>query len=269
MTTGRLPGPNGIQPTIVNAKGDLIVGTADDSVSRLAAGNLWETLYTDSTTTSGIYWAPSAKSVLNEKGALLSAQDSNGTLAKLAPGSNNQVLTADSTTATGLKWTTPAAGGYTSIATGSLSGSTVNITSISGSYTDLYLVIKDLALSADGDFSFRYNNDTTANRHSIYGGTTIVGGSSNTVVSTGTSIKLNYNTIDSPDADNQFVLRVNNYSVAQKHSGSVWSVYTAGTNAQEFYYGWTGYTDTVAITEINLFTNQTFSGGTYILYGVK
>ena len=131
------------------------------------------------------------------------------------------------------------------------------------------MVIKDFALNTDGEFSFRFNNDTTANRHFIYGGTSIIGGSSNTVVSAGTSIKFDYNNIDSPDADNQFVLRVNNYSVAQKHSGEVWSVYTATSSAQEFYFGWIGYSDTTAITEVNLLTNQTFSGGTYILYGVK
>ena len=178
-------------------------------------------------------------------------------------------LVADSSTATGLAYAAPAGGAYTSIASGSLSSNAVNITSISGSYTDLYLVIKDLSLNADGDFSFRFNNDTTANRHFIYGGTYIVGGIQNAVSAVGTSVRFNYTGIDSPDADNHYVLRVNNYSVAQKHSAEVWSVYTASTSAQEFYFGWVGYSDTAAITEVNLFTNQTFSGGTYILYGVK
>jgi hypothetical protein len=192
------------------------------------------------------------------------------TFARLAVGTNGHTLVADSAETTGLKWQAAAAGGaYTSIASGSLSSNAVNITSISGSYTDLYLVIKDLALNADGDLSFRFNNDTGANKHFIYGGTYIVGGVDNKVSGVGTSIKYNYNNIDSPDADNQFVLRVNNYSVAQKHSGELWSVYTATSSAQEFLFGWVGYSDTAAITEINLLTNQTFSGGTYILYGVK
>jgi hypothetical protein len=189
---------------------------------------------------------------------------------RLAIGSNTHVLTVDTSVDGKIKWAAPAAGGaYTSIASGSLSSNAVNITSISGSYTDLYLVIKDLSFNTDAQISFRFNNDTGANKHYIYGGTYIVGGVDNKVSAVGTSIALTYNNMDSPDADNQFVLRVNNYSVAQKHSGEVWSVYTATTSAQEFYFGWVGYSDTAAITEINLLTNQTFSGGTYILYGVK
>ena len=43
-----------INPTIVDAKGDLIVATAADTVSRLAAGNNGETLVADSSTSTGL-----------------------------------------------------------------------------------------------------------------------------------------------------------------------------------------------------------------------
>ena len=207
--------------------------------------------------------------IVDAKGDLISATAAD-TPARLAVGANGTVLTADSAEATGLKWATPAAGGaYTSIASGSLSGSAVNITSISGSYTDLYLVIKDLALSADGEMRIRMNNNTTANRHFFLGDYYPFGGAQAQVSSVSTSFGFNFNNIDSPDADNQFTFRLNNYSVAQKHTGIIQSQYINTSSAQESYTVHCYYYDNDAITEVNLLTNQTFNGGTYILYGVK
>lgn len=62
MTTGRLPSvEGGIQPTIVDAKGDLIVATAADTVSRIAVGANDTVLTADSSTATGLKWAtPSA-----------------------------------------------------------------------------------------------------------------------------------------------------------------------------------------------------------------
>jgi hypothetical protein len=192
------------------------------------------------------------------------------TFARLAVGTNGHTLVADSAETTGLKWAAPAAGGaYTSIASGSLSSNAVNITSISGSYTDLYLVIKDLALNADGEMSIRMNNDSNSNRHYILGDYYPFGGSQTQVSSVSTSFKFNANNIDSPDADNQFTFRLNNYSVAQKHTGIIQSQYINTSSAQESYTVHCYYYQNDAITEVNLLTNQTFSGGTYILYGVK
>jgi len=61
MTTGRLPSvEGGIQPTIVDAKGDLIVATAADTVSRIAVGANDTVLTADSSTATGLKWAAAA-----------------------------------------------------------------------------------------------------------------------------------------------------------------------------------------------------------------
>jgi hypothetical protein len=61
MTTGRLPSvEGGIQPTIVDAKGDLITATAADTPARLAVGANDTVLTADSTTATGLKWASSA-----------------------------------------------------------------------------------------------------------------------------------------------------------------------------------------------------------------
>ena len=46
-----------IQGTLINAKGDLLVGTADDTVARLPVGTNGQILVVDSAETSGIKWA--------------------------------------------------------------------------------------------------------------------------------------------------------------------------------------------------------------------
>ena len=61
MTIGRIPSvEGGIQPTIVDAKGDLIVATAADTVSRLAVGSANQILTVDSSTATGLKWAAPA-----------------------------------------------------------------------------------------------------------------------------------------------------------------------------------------------------------------
>ena len=49
---------NAIQNSIVDAKGDLIAASANDTPARLAVGNNGETLVADSSTSTGLKWAP-------------------------------------------------------------------------------------------------------------------------------------------------------------------------------------------------------------------
>lgn len=61
MTVGRLPSiDGGIQPTIVDAKGDLIAAVAADTPARLAVGANDTVLTADSTTATGLKWATAA-----------------------------------------------------------------------------------------------------------------------------------------------------------------------------------------------------------------
>ncbi len=57
MTIGRIPSvEGGIQPTIVDAKGDLIAATAADTVNRLAVGSNDQVLVADSSASTGLAW---------------------------------------------------------------------------------------------------------------------------------------------------------------------------------------------------------------------
>jgi hypothetical protein len=66
MAINNLNSGVGIQPTIVDAKGDLIVATGADAVNRLAVGTANQQLVVDSSTSTGLKWAaPSGLVLLN------------------------------------------------------------------------------------------------------------------------------------------------------------------------------------------------------------
>jgi hypothetical protein len=104
MTIGRIPGATGIQPTIVDAKGDIIAATAADSVTRLAVGANETRVVADSAQATGLkYVADTTNYAIAAKGDLLAGTAAD-TLAALTVAANTAVLTADSTAATGLAW---------------------------------------------------------------------------------------------------------------------------------------------------------------------
>jgi hypothetical protein len=91
---------NGAVPSaIVDAKGDLIVATAPDVVSRLAVGTNDQVLTADSATATGLKWG--AVGPLTTKGDVFTYSTAN---ARLTVGANNTKLVADSAATTGLKW---------------------------------------------------------------------------------------------------------------------------------------------------------------------
>ncbi len=168
-----VPGTSAFVPvSTIDAKGDLLVGTANDALDNLTVGSNNQVLTADSAQTMGVKWATPASgavatdAIWDTKGDLAVASGADAA-SKLAAGSNDQVLTADSAQTLGVKWATPASSGaWVLLSTTTLgSNGTIDVTSISGSYNDLILVLiaRDSTASGATTPNLNINNDSGAN----------------------------------------------------------------------------------------------------------
>jgi len=195
---------------------------------------------------------------------------------RLAVGTNDQILVADSTAATGVKWATPSGGGgMTVIASGNMptgSSAPLDLTSISGSYKDLRLVMRNVTMNANTGQYVRVNGLTSAIYNNVgilfdnatfstFGGNT---GTSHTMWYAGMTPNSTITmTVDFPDYANATSHKIiNGTSYYQQHNQT-------GFWASIRNFG--GVRTTDAITRIQM-VNETancVSGGTYVLYGIN
>ena len=189
--------------------------------------------------------------------------------ARVAVGSNGTVLTADSTAATGVAWA--ASGGMTSIASGSLSGSTLTLSSIVGTYKNLQLVVRDVLTSADTALNVRLNNDTGSN-YRLTGTLNIATGGPNALIGgESTSWEVSNTSLDNVDNNNAVQFDLFDYANGTSQKlGSAMTTFTSSGNGKAMTNMALGYYSVTAVTRIDLFPGSgTFSGGTYVLYGVN
>ena len=238
----------------------------DTSLVDLKGGTTGQVLAKASGTDLDFEFITPATSPLTTKGDLFTFST---VAARVPVGTNGQVLTADSAEATGLKFATPAAaGGLTLIASGSLSGSTVSITSIPQTYKDIRLYVLNWSASGDGDLVWKINN-TTANTYYY------IASSNNVINKTGTGgsgIRLSSSITQAAYTSNMGCLEILNYTSTTAFK----PIRGFSVNQQygpwiESYYGGGGFADNTAVTSIVLDpeSTNTFDNGTYALYGIN
>ena len=204
-------------------------------------------------------------SLLTTKGDLIAATGAS-TPARLGVGANDTVLMADSTASTGIKWGTVTAGGMTQIASGNLSGSSVNITSISQSYKNLVLVIKSAQPSGGAATQMRLNNVSTALYQMCYLRTD----NSATVISTAQTAWTIQDTTGTSANSSTSVTTINNYTNAGHPTTT--ATWDGNTNGHATWSIWGASQAGLdgAVTQINLFlASGTWSAGNYTLFGVN
>lgn len=205
--------------------------------------------------------------LLTTKGDLIAATGAS-TPARLAVGTNDQVLIADSTAATGIKWGAAPAGGMTQLATGSLSGSpSTSITSISGSYKNLYLTVRNQYTTLGDLLQIRLNNAST----SIYDYVNIRSSTTTVSATAATSQFQPQTTSGTTDTKSSLAFFIYDYADANAYKSCNWFAANFGS-AMQAVVGGGGFSSTSAITSIQILNNgtsQNFAGGTYTLYGVK
>ena len=232
----------------------------DTNVTTYYTGSAWANLDTTGmtnpmTTTGDIVYASSGS-----------------TPGRIGIGSTGNVLTV----AGGIpSWAAPAGGGgMTSIASGSLSGGSLSLTSISGSYNDLVLYLTDWAVSGDGGWQIKLNNDTTAGIYQYIQSTikdaTIAGGQGNRASEINLSEAYNPK---SGSRDSTFAMTLTDYANATAFKNGSYTARFVNQDAglsPVVVQCVLGYGSTSAITRIDITIGAaTFTGGTYVLYGVK
>jgi hypothetical protein len=110
MAINQLGGGSAALESKFNAKGDILVATANDISAAVSVGANGTILVADSSQAAGVAWAANAPDVATTKGDLITRTASG--YARIGVGTNGQGLLADSSTATGLVWGAPASVAY-------------------------------------------------------------------------------------------------------------------------------------------------------------
>ena len=192
--------------------------------------------------------------------------------ARLGIGTAGQVLAVNSG-ATAPEWVAaPTPGGMTSIASGSLSTGSLVLGSISGSYKDLKLVLRNFYQSTGSTFKITVNSVTSYDWVQILTGATS-GGTIQQETSLGASnVNTSYNSPATTSTDSMFVCDFEDYTntTANKLINVNFAYKKNSGGVREIVNTYGVANTTAAITSITLTLSAgTFSGGTYILYGVN
>ena len=207
--------------------------------------------------------------IVDAKGDIIAATAADA-VSRLAVGANATVLTADSAEATGLKWAAAGAGGsLTELATGTLSGASVNVTGLSGSYKALKIIVINWRPTPDGNnLEVRFNNDANARYKSI---TPSLGSAAETF--SDTEMFLMGYAADNTVTTNFGMMDVWNYAntthwkMAQLYYAN--ADFTTNTSVR-MGASVAAYNQTTAITAITFWGDGgTFAAGTYFIYGVN
>jgi hypothetical protein len=184
---------------------------------------------------------------------------------RLGLGTAGQVLTVNSG-ANAPEWAAPvASGGMTSIASGSLTGSSIVLSSIPATYYHLQLILRDLFITGTGSPNIKLNAITNYNMlRFIANANTFV---SDALTNNGNFI-LGYDNVRTSDCNSCFVVNIYDYnnSVAKEINALI--SYQDSSNNQDFMSFNGNAVMSAAVTSITI-AGVTFAGGTYELFGVK
>lgn len=257
-----------IASSLVTAKGDLIVGTSSGVVVAQPVGANNQVLMADSAQTDGVKWANEATATLTTTGDILYASAAN-TPTRLGIGSSGQILSVSGGVPA---WTTLSSGAYTSLASGSLSSGALALTSISGSYRDIVLILENWQVASAIRPTFTVNQSSSNTAYGLVQtwANATAGTGVAQIASNSTSFWIAPFTAWTGSNGNVTIITFKNYaSTSSRKYGTVEGVqYANVSQAATTHMGNLFFDQTSAITRLD-FAGSQFSAGSYVLYGVK
>jgi hypothetical protein len=234
----------------------------DASFVDLKGGTTGQILAKNSNTDLDFIWSSDATgiqaTIFDAKGDIIAATAAD-TAARLAVGTNGQYLSADSTAATGLKWVTPTAAGenWTQVATGSLTGASISLTSLS-TYDKYLLLMYDISFTNTDTLNIQFNSSSSDYRTLGFQRGNAVNSTSQAAI-----VPIDATTVG------QCALRIS--GALSTTGGKFYDLMGAATQATAGGAAQRGYwANNNAITSIQIKSaTDTFDGGTYILYGAN
>jgi hypothetical protein len=209
------------------------------------------------------------KSSITAKGDILIGTGA-GTFTAQGVGANGTVLTANSAQADGVEWAVPTSGGYTQIASGTLSGSEVSLTSIPGTYYQLVLFLNNAYGSGAGQQTqLRFNSDSGAKYGNVFIASYSASAQRYDVDSLSAVLLTGSGSTTSSNAGG--VAIISNYASTTMKKTIISQYFETENSPNRIWGGFGAWNSASAITSIQIRPggSLTWSGGTYTLYGVK
>ena len=186
--------------------------------------------------------------------------------ARIPIGSTGQVLTV----AAGVPSWATTSGAMTLLSTTALSSNSVTVSSISGAYTDLKIVVNGISLASTDQVMLRFNGITTGLYY--YAELQVEDGTAYPATNTAqTNVQVSH-MISTSDYDKvgSFEFTIPRYSVAEQHTFFMSAKGTFSTN-NKFFTKICRVDTALAIDSITVYTisGNNFSAGNLYIYGVK
>jgi hypothetical protein len=247
--------------------GDIDYYTSSTAKARIAIGTAGQVLKVNSGGTAPEWGTTADQTPLTTKGDLFTFDTAD---ARLGVGANGTVLTADSAETTGLKWVAPASGGMTLLSTTALSGASTTISSINGSYNDLYVRVYNVQYST-GAAAFTFTQNGSSLSYYQTGSTQESSASAFLINNNNATGKISGLTLHRTGGENWFTLYFPNYSSTEKkRSFQVFGAFESPSDCSVQSGGAYRTNPGVALDTLTFNAPAgTFSGGTVLIYGVK
>jgi hypothetical protein len=167
-----------------------------------------------------------------------------------------------------------AGGGMTVLASGTLSGSALDLTSINQTYTNLVLEITDANWNTSNDYlKIRFNNLSTSIYTSVAQGTNDRGGAASFYGAGDVDRFIVWGGVTLlRTGKNSLYLTIPSYTQTKGRRNMFGTLIAQNSTPNDTLVYWNGYsTDTAAISRITFSTQDghTFNSGSYTLWGVK